>query len=61
MSTTTNKKTQAQLTKLMGELQEQFGTESVMMASQIPTRPLISSGSLAEIAAASDDWSSRSA
>lgn len=47
MSTTTNKKTQAQLTKLMGELQEQFGTESVMMASQIPTRPLISSGSLA--------------
>jgi len=41
------KKNLADLTKLRDNLREQFGAESVMMASEIPVRPLISSGSLA--------------
>jgi len=46
MSTTT-KKQLAALIKIKDSLREQFGEESVMMASEIPVRPLISSGSLA--------------
>lgn len=43
----TTKKALSSLVKLKDDLREQFGEESVMMASEIPVRPRISSGSLA--------------